>query len=214
MADESPRSDSLSPARKGRSGTAGDVPDDLRRRYFVDARGGAGLGFYADATVTRPAFRDLGARLVAERSDPRTIRDLTAIARHRGWTIVVTHGATSFRREAWLEGRAAGLEVRGYRPTDRDLQALERRLGPRADRGPPTDPQGRSALSERAQSTLNLVETVVRNRISGEQRQDRILASARQRISAWLERGAERTLSPGGSSPPLVTADRRRERHR
>ena len=63
MADESPRSDSLSPARKGRSGTAGDVPDDLRRRYFVDARGGAGLGFYADATVTRPASAPVSRRV-------------------------------------------------------------------------------------------------------------------------------------------------------
>lgn len=84
-------------------------------------RGGAGLGFYIDAKVTEPAFRDRSRQLVAARSDPNAIRDMTAIAEHRGRTIVVAQGSANFRREAWLAGRTVGTEVRGYRPTERDV---------------------------------------------------------------------------------------------
>jgi hypothetical protein len=34
---------------RGRSTNKGDVPDLLRRRYYLDDRDGPGLGFYADA---------------------------------------------------------------------------------------------------------------------------------------------------------------------
>jgi hypothetical protein len=58
--------------------------------------------------------------------DPNAIRDMAAIAHHRGWSIVKAQGSAEFRREAWLAGRSLGLEVRGYRPTERDLQDLHR----------------------------------------------------------------------------------------
>lgn len=87
---------------RGRSMNKGDVPEPLRRRYYLDERGGPGLGFYADARIQTAAFRDLGARLVTPRSDPNAIRDMAAVAQHRGWTVVVVHGGTDFRREAWL----------------------------------------------------------------------------------------------------------------
>jgi hypothetical protein len=52
--------------------------------------------------------------------------------RHTGATPTETKGATTpqpsqprlFRREAWLEAGARGLDVRGYQPTDLDRQAL------------------------------------------------------------------------------------------
>ena len=49
MADD-PIANSLAPGVRNRSTAEGDVPETLRRRYYVDGRGGAGLGFYADAT--------------------------------------------------------------------------------------------------------------------------------------------------------------------
>ena len=112
---------------RGRSTSKGDVPDTLKRRYYLDERGGPGLGFYADARIQTAAFRDLGARLTSPRSDPNAIRDMAAVAHHRGWTVVVVHGEADFRREAWLSASALGLEVRGYQPTERDRQELERR---------------------------------------------------------------------------------------
>src|SRR5258708_6465004 len=127
MADDPETPNTLTSTTRGRSDVEGDVPELLRRRYYVDGRGGAGLGFYADAKIATPAFRDRGRQLTATRSDPNTIRDMTAIAQHRGWTIVMARGSTGFRREAWLAGRTMGIEVRGYRPTERDVQELDRR---------------------------------------------------------------------------------------
>jgi hypothetical protein len=184
----------------GRRSTAtGDVPDDLRRRYFLDGRGGPGLGFYADATVATPAFRDRGDRLVTTRTDPNVIRHLTAIARHRGWAKVTLTGAPEFRREAWLIARAEGLEVRGYRPTARDAQDLERRiesqrrreqwskLSDELDQARANPDRDRHRAA--AQSRLDVVEAVVKSRIPDPAVQSRLLEQARARVAGWLERG-------------------------
>lgn len=218
-----PVANSLAPGVRNRSTAEGDVPDTLRRRYYVDGRGGAGLGFYADATVKAPAFRDGGRRLVCARNDPNAIRDMTAIARHRGWTIVVAQGDAGFRREAWLAGRALGLEVRGYRPTERDIQELDRRIDRRlarearsgradpatGERTKASDPEG----DRDARSRLRAVETVVRARVAEPSAQDRIITGARSRVADWLERGARFAPMPVRAS---MREDRRiaRERNR
>jgi hypothetical protein len=182
-----------------RSTATGDVPDDLRRRYYLDGRGGQGLGFYADATIATPAFRDRGDRLVTTRTDPNVIRHLTAIARHRGWAKVTLTGAPEFRREAWLIARAEGLEVRGYRPTARDAQDLERRIEAQRRREQwsklsdeldqaRADPD-RDRHRAAAKSRLDVVEAVVKSRIPDPVVQSRLLGQARARVAGWLERG-------------------------
>jgi hypothetical protein len=184
----------------GRRSTAtGDVPDDLRRRYFLDSRGGQGLGFYADATVATAAFRDRGDRLITPRSDPNVIRHLTAIARHRGWTKVTLSGAPEFRREAWLIARAEGLEVRGYRPTARDAQDLERRLEAQRRReqwtqlGQDLDEARANPKRDRHRATasapLEVAAAVIKSRIRDPAVQARLLEQARVRVAGWLERG-------------------------
>jgi hypothetical protein len=200
MLVEAPILNSVSPGVRNRSLAEGDVPDYLRRRYYIDGRGGAGLGFYADARIAAPAFRDRGRQLVAARSDPNAVRDMVAIAQHRGWTIIAARGEESFRREVWLAGRAIGIEVRGYRATERDLQELERKVAARSraerrDQGgqspdPIVSDRRRSRMPAGAQSRLRILETVVRDRIADPTAQDRVLRSARERIATWLERGA------------------------
>ena len=141
-------------AGSSRSRTESDIPDALRRKYLTESgRLGAGTAFYVDATIVIPSFRDKGGQLIATRSDPNTVRDLIAIAQHRGWRQVAVTGAAGFRREAWLAGHAQGLTVRGYQPGERDLQLLERRRLAQArnrDRTPtegpaPIAPDGRQA---------------------------------------------------------------------
>ncbi|MGA0608340.1 LPD7 domain-containing protein [Phenylobacterium sp. VNQ135] len=196
----------------------GDVPEALRRRYFLDERGGPGLGFYADARIATPAFRDQGARLIATRPDPNAIRDMIAIAQHRGWAVVVLRGDADFRREAWLAAMAMGIEARGYRPTDRDHQELERRQAatPRRERaahGPQRgiEPEAQSARAARA--NMRIVESVVRSRVAAGPAQDRILAAARERLASWLERSGHVRAVP---IPASAERDgyRSRERHR
>lgn len=181
----------LAPAARARSTAAGDAPEELLRHYYLDRRGG-GLGFYVDATIAAPAFRDHGDRLTAARNDPNAIRHMAAIAAHRGWSVVAVSGAPVFRREAWLEARALGLDVRGHRPSERDRAALRRRLDPDRQTRPaaPAPPRPRAPGREPGQAHLRAVEAVVRARVPGTVEQDRILAAARGRIADWLERGA------------------------
>jgi len=216
MADEpTPPVNTVTPAVGKRSKTQGDVPDALARRYYTDGRGGAGLGFYTDAKVEKPAFRDEGGKLAAARTDPNAIRDMARIAQHRGWTIITVRGEANFRREAWLAGRAIGLEVRGYRPTERDIQELDRRIDRRLGRDGRSPEPARKPREERARSPddgreqLRLVEAVVRGRIKEPSAQERILAAARERVADLLNQGA-RFRSP----PPHVRQPVGRERDR
>lgn len=172
----------------------GDLPERVDRRYFTTTKFGAPFAFYTDARSKAPAFRDHGGRLSTDRNDPAIIRDLIAIARHRDWTIIAVRGQTEFRREVWITARAAGLEVRGYRPTERDLQDLARRAERSrgllsTDREPaPAAPPSRAGLAP--ETRLKIVEAVLKDRIVEPAVQARILAAAGGRLADWLERGA------------------------
>jgi len=118
-----------------RSTDVGDVPDEIAKRYFVQKSKWSGEPAYHEtATSKEPAFRDQGAKLVAGGDSPAIARDLVAIAEHRGWHPVQVAGAESFKREIWLAASEKGLEVRGYKPNERDIQELTRRAEARSDR--------------------------------------------------------------------------------
>jgi len=194
MPTEADSPNTLGPAVRNRSVSAGDVPESLARRYFTDGRGGGGLGFYVDARVQAPAFRDRGRQLETARNDPNAIRDMVAIARHRQWTIVTVRGTGDFRREAWLVGQAAGIDVRGYQATERDVQELERRRTAQRRRATLTAEQSEQPQDKRrpsASQNMRVVETVVRARVTERSAQDRILAAARERLAQWQELGAQ-----------------------
>lgn len=205
MPDEIGRNQ-LDSERRGRSLHKGDVPDPMRRRYYLDEKGGPGLGFYVDARVQTPAFRDLGVRLVSGRADPNVIRDMANVARHRGWTVVVVHGEPEFRREMWLAAMTLGLAAHGYQPTPRDRQELDRRIAQAARRVERERTAAGRTHRERGEAeTLKVVEAVVRGRIAAPPAQERILQVARDRIAGWLERDAR-------LEPVDLTAMHRRQR--
>lgn len=121
----------------------GDVPEPLLRRYYVEPRRfGSELAFSMDAKAKEPAFRDVGGALVTRATDTQVIRDMVTIAAHRGWSAIQARGDADFKREVWLAAKSQGLEVRGYKPSERDQQELDRRRGPGSDRerGEPLEP--------------------------------------------------------------------------
>lgn len=206
---------------RGRSTNKGDVPDPLLRRYYLDARGGPGLGFYTDARIKTATFRDLGARLVTPRSDPNAIRDMAAVAQHRGWTVVVVHGESDFRREAWLMASALGLEVRGYQPTERDRQELERRQAAlarktarAADERPERGDREGKANAAGGRANMRIVEAVVRARVGDRPAQDRILSAARERLASLLEQGVRVRPLDVAKAQAVQQSHRSRDRQR
>jgi len=166
----------------------GDIPDALRKRYFSTTSKWSGEpAYFTSAQAKEPAFRDQGRRLITSSESDEVVRDLVAIARHRGWSHVHVTGSETFRRAAWLEASRHGLEVRGYRPNERDLQELDRvrrdasrnsiapavtapasreparghRQADEASRQTPSE-QSREKNARAAQSQLRVIETVVR----------------------------------------------------
>lgn len=110
---------------KSISVTAGDLPPALRAKYFCEKKGGM-VGLHTDAKDAIPAIKDSGDKLATDRPSPSVVRDMIATAEHRGWDSIHVKGDADFRREVWLNGMAKGIEVTGYKPTERDLQELEK----------------------------------------------------------------------------------------
>lgn len=106
---------------------AGDMPDAVQRRYYSQSSRWSGEpAYFTTPSAEKPAFRDRGDQLVTDNESREVVKDLVAVAQHRGWERIQVGGSETFRRAVWLEAAERGLEVRGYKPTDRDLQELDR----------------------------------------------------------------------------------------
>jgi putative DNA primase/helicase len=114
------------------------VPDEIRSRFVQIGR----KYYFSDGTH---AFTDRGRRLTTPSENTEVIRSLVLIAQARGWGDVTLTGTERFRKEAWFAASAAGLTVRGYKPSifeqekmSRTLTRLESAAG-RSSRTPPRD---------------------------------------------------------------------------
>jgi hypothetical protein len=179
-------------------GTAEDwtldaVPRAIKARYFTDGRGG-GRAYYVDPTIRRPAFRDKGDVLTTARSDRQVIEDMTQIAARRFWVSVEVTGSKAFRREAWLEAAGYEIGVKGYKPSERDLQDLDRRVeqrlaAQRAEGLARDEVAARVRQSAGSATPLKALEAGIKARIVDPVVRARLLEGARDRIAGWLERG-------------------------
>lgn len=97
------------------------LPQSVRDRFVEDKR----RFYFPDGAA---AFRDHGRRLTTGSENTEVIRSLMEIARTRGWDEVTVGGTKKFRQEAWRQGRLAGLEVHGYKPTRPERAAMVRAL--------------------------------------------------------------------------------------
>jgi conjugative element/phage-associated large polyvalent protein len=115
------------------------MPDEIRERFI-----GIGANYYFPDGVT--AFTDHGTKLSTRSENTEVIRSLVAIAQAREWGEIKVTGTERFRKEAWFAARIAGLDVRGYSPTEfeqeRVVRAIARREGGREDGTAVQEPNG------------------------------------------------------------------------
>ena len=105
----------------------GDMPDAIQRRYYAQSSRWTGEpAYFSTPTAEKPAFRDRGDRLVTDIESKEVVKDLVTVAEHRGWDRIQVGGSETFRRAVWLEAAERGIGVRGFKPTERDLQELDR----------------------------------------------------------------------------------------
>lgn len=146
-------------------------PDSFRKRgYLYETYPGVGdvperVDVYKNgAPGNQPIFQDRGETLRAIDTSIETVKAMADLAAHRGWDrIEISGGDAVFQRASWMELNARGIETTGYKPNERDLQELGRRIihpepgefSPRppgapggdnapAERGPANDPGGAS----------------------------------------------------------------------
>ncbi len=120
-------------------------PDRVRRKYYVVAdqqakeRVALKARVYADERGEYLAFKATEDRLTTRLASAQVVHDMIAVAEHRNWRGIHLRGSAEFRREAWLEASARGMDVAGYEPTDIDRGALasRRETRERANRRPP-----------------------------------------------------------------------------
>lgn len=122
------------------------VPAEIRERFI-----GVGAKYYFPDG--KAAFTDHGAKLSTQSENTEVIRSLIAIAQAREWGEIKVTGTERFRKEAWFAARIAGIEVRGYTPTDfeqeRLVRAIARRETGRDADGPDAKTPGESAPREK-----------------------------------------------------------------
>ena len=145
----SPAASAAKPASGSAAPDPWALPQSIRDRFVQDKQ----RFYFPDGA---PAFRDHGKRLTTGSENTEVIRSLVEIARTRGWEEITVAGTERFRREAWRQGRLAGLDVRGYKPSAPERAALVRSLarqGPGAQMElevPGSAPESDSAVREGA----------------------------------------------------------------
>lgn len=92
--------------------------DSLRKRYLRTPDG------YHDKQTMELVIADKGNKLVTQREDLATVDAMAVAASDRGWSAVTLSGTEAFRREAWYQLSARGVEVTGYSPTQADKARL------------------------------------------------------------------------------------------
>ncbi|QOJ31416.1 MAG: hypothetical protein HRU81_04495 [Gammaproteobacteria bacterium] len=146
------------PGRKADAASAAKASDDSRRRLRVpdsvqERFIHIGNKFhFPDGTE---AFTHQGNRLTTRSENAVVIQSMVAIAREQASGPVTVGGTEFFRKEAWFAGNLAGLEVRGYEPTEFERERLARAIAAR--RAPAADTKSADA-GEREPSSPSATE--------------------------------------------------------
>lgn len=84
--------------------------------------------YYADHKQKGEVMRAQDNRISTATNDPKAVSIMLDLAETRGWDRIKLSGSTEFKREAWIQAQAKGIEVDGYKPTQTDRQEAGRRV--------------------------------------------------------------------------------------
>lgn len=81
-------------------------------------------GKYHDKDSNALRFEDHGKRLSTPVEDRTVIKDMIAVAAAKNWGQLELKGTDTFKQLAWLEAESRGIQTKGYKPNERDLEQL------------------------------------------------------------------------------------------
>lgn len=127
-------------------------PAELEQRFLIKSR--LGTDKYLNRETEQEAFRDTGSKIIVKPEARKLVAaDVAKLADTKGWDKVAVTGSQSFRREVWQEANLRGIEVDGYKPTEQDKLALDKRLNSVA--AAPRDNQGKAENKSIAPETAS-----------------------------------------------------------
>lgn len=101
------------------------IPEAVYNAFRVQGNQDKGIYYYKDNPEVE-AFRDSGKKLETKSSAAYVAKSMIELAESKNWDSIKVTGTEKFKREAWLQASAKGIEVKGYKPTEQDLQDLEK----------------------------------------------------------------------------------------
>lgn len=98
-----------------------EAPSSVKKAYLeVDGK------YFFMERPEHLAFEDRGTRIKTNLNNAKVAGSMLDVAQAKGWTDIKVKGKETFRREAWLQATARGMEVTGYRPRSEDLARLRK----------------------------------------------------------------------------------------
>jgi hypothetical protein len=94
--------------------------EQVQKQFHVN-----GAKYHFKDKPDKVAFIDQGKRMTTSYNDERIATSLVMLAEAKGWKSIKVKGHPDFRREVWLAASIQGLGVRGYKPTEQDLNNLD-----------------------------------------------------------------------------------------
>lgn len=82
-------------------------------------------GKFHDPDSNALRFEDHGKKLSTQVEDRKVITHMLEVAAAKNWSQLELKGTETFKQIAWLEAQARGIETKGYKPNERDLEQLE-----------------------------------------------------------------------------------------
>lgn len=97
-----------------------ELPEKLVGAYIVQD------GKFHDRDSNALRFEDHGKKLSTPVEDRKVIGHMIEVAAAKNWGELELKGTETFRQIAWLEAQSRGIETKGYKPNERDLEQLEK----------------------------------------------------------------------------------------
>lgn len=94
------------------------LPDSVKGEYTVKD------GKFHDRDSSALRFEDHGKKLSTPVEDRKVIAHMVEVAAAKNWGTLELKGTDNFKQIAWLEAQARGVETKGYKPNERDLEEL------------------------------------------------------------------------------------------
>ncbi len=100
--------------------TGYELPEKLLGAYTVQD------GKFHDRDTKALRFEDHGKKLSTPVEDRQVIAHMVEVAAAKNWGHLELKGTETFKQAAWLEAQSRGIETKGYKPNERDLEQLEK----------------------------------------------------------------------------------------